>query len=117
MGQSEGDYMSADEELTKEPIKEVTTEVVEGSEHEVLTSDEQDAEQFAYEIMKRAALLKVVKIDRGEFLRTTLKKYCPEVDASMAVETSPIEAGVAPRDLDEFALNVIDFSESIEACG
>lgn len=109
MGQSEGDYMSADEELTKEPIKEVTTEVVEGSEHELLTSDEQDAEQFAYEIMKRAASLKVVKIDRGEFLRTTLKKYCPEVDASMAVETSPIEAGVAPRDLDEFALNVIDF--------
>lgn len=109
MGQSEGDYMSADEELTKEPIKEVTTEVVEGSEHEVLTSDEQDAEQFAYEIMKRAASLKVVKIDRGEFLRTTLKKYCPEVDASMAVETSPIEAGVAPRDLDEIALNVIDF--------
>lgn len=109
MGQSEGDYMSADEELTKEPIKEVTTEVVEGSEHEVLTSDEQDAEQFAYEIMKRAASLKVVKIDRGEFLRTTLKKYCPEVDSSMAVETSPIEAGVAPRDLDEFALNVIDF--------
>ena len=44
MGQSEGDYMSADEELTKEPIKEVTPEVVEGSEHEVLTSDEQDAE-------------------------------------------------------------------------
>ena len=109
MGQIEGDYMSADEELTKEPIKEVTTEVVEGSEHEVLTSDEQDAEQFAYEIMKRAASLKVVKIDRGEFLRTTLKKYCPEVDASMAVETSPIEAGVAPRDLDEIALNVIDF--------
>ena len=109
MGQSEGDYMSADEELTKEPIKEVTPEVVEGSEHEVLTSDEQDAEQFAYEIMKRAASLKVVKIDRGEFLRTTLKKYCPEVDASMAVETSPIEAGVAPRDLDEIALNVIDF--------
>lgn len=109
MGQSEGDYMSADEELTKEPIKEVTTEVVEGSEHEVLTSDEQDAEQFAYEIMKRAASLKVVKIDRGEFLRTTLKKYCPEVDASMAVETSPIEAGVAPRDLDEIALSVIDF--------
>lgn len=108
-GHNEGDCMSADEELTKEPIEEVSAEVVEGSEHEVLTSDEQDAEQFAYEIMKRAASLKVVKIDRGEFLRTTLKKYCPEVDASAAVETSPIEAGVAPRDLDEIALNVIDF--------
>lgn len=101
--------MSANEELVQEPINEVAAEVVEGPEREVVTSGEQDSEQFAYEIMKRAASLKVVKIDRGEFLRTTLKKYCPEVDASAAVETSPIKAGVAPRDLDEIALNVIDF--------
>lgn len=101
--------MSDNEELVQEPINEIAAEVVEGPEREVLTSDEEDAEQFAYEIMKRAASLKVVKIDRGEFLRTTLKKYCPEVDASAAVEMSPIEAGVAPRDLDEIALNVIDF--------
>ena len=101
--------MSTNEGLRKEQIKEVATEVVEDLEQGALASNEQDAEQFAYEIMKRAASLKVVKIDRGEFLRTTLKKYCPEVDASAAVKTSPIEAGVAPRDLDEIALNVIDF--------
>lgn len=108
-GKTGGDSMSANEDLVQEPINEVAAEVVEGPEREVVTSGEQDAEQFAYEIMKRAASLKVVKIDRGEFLRTTLKKYCPEVDASAAVEASPIKAGVAPRDLDEIALNVIDF--------
>lgn len=73
------------------------------------TDSEQDAEQFAYEIMKRAASLKVVKIDRGEFLRTTIKKHCPEVDATLAVASTPIEAGVTPRDLDQIALDVIEF--------
>lgn len=73
------------------------------------TNTEQDAEQFAYEIVKRAASLKVVKIDRGEFLRTTIKKHCPEVDATLAVASTPIEAGVTPRDLDQIALDVIEF--------
>ena len=77
---------------------------------EVQAADsEQDAEQFAYEIMKRAASLKVVKIDRGEFLRTTIKKHCPEVDATLAVASTPIEAGVTPRDLDQIAIDVIEF--------
>lgn len=77
---------------------------------EVQAADsEQDAEQFAYEIMKRAASLKVVKIDRGEFLRTTIKKRCPEVDATLAVASTPIEAGVTPRDLDQIAIDVIEF--------
>lgn len=73
------------------------------------TNTEQDAEQFAYEIMKRATSLKVVKIDRGEFLRTTIKKHCPEVDATLAAASTPIEAGVTPRDLDQIALDVIEF--------
>lgn len=101
--------MLSDTELAKRPVEEAEAKVVEESGRAELAQNEQDAEQFAYEIMKRAASLKVVKIDRGQFLRTTLKKYCPEVDASAAVETSPIEAGVNPRDLDEIALNVIDF--------
>lgn len=101
--------MSSDAELAKKSVEEAEVKVVEESGRTELAQNEQDAEQFAYEIMKRAASLKVVKIDRGQFLRTTIKKYCPEVDASAAVETSPIEAGVSPRDLDEIALNVIDF--------
>lgn len=83
---------------------------LEAPETGVQASDpEQEAEQFAYEIMKRAASLKVVKIDRGEFLRTTIKKHCPEVDATLVVASTPIEAGVAPRDLDQIALDVIEF--------
>lgn len=101
--------MSSDTELVKKPIAEAEVEVVEEPGRKEISQDEQEAEQFAYEIMKRAASLKVVKIDRGQFLRTTIKRYCPEVDASVAVETSPIEAGVSPRALDEIALDVIDF--------
>ena len=83
---------------------------LEAPETGVQASDpEQEAEQFVYEIMKRAASLKVVKIDRGEFLRTTIKKHCPEVDATLVVASTPIEAGVAPRDLDQIALDVIEF--------
>lgn len=83
---------------------------LEAPETGVQASDpEQEAEQFAYEIMKRAASLKVVKIDRGEFLRTTIKKHCPEVDATLVVASTPIEAGVAPRNLDQIALDVIEF--------
>lgn len=72
------------------------------------TTDEQEAEAFAYEIMKRAASLKAVKIDRGQFLRTTLRMKCPEIDPALAVATTPIEAGVSPRDLDEMAIDAIE---------
>ena len=92
--------MSSDAELAKKSVEEAEVKVVEESARTEPAQNEQDAEQFAYEIMKRAASLKVVKIDRGQFLRTTIKKYCPEEDASAALETTPIEAGVSPRDLD-----------------
>lgn len=36
-----------------------------------------DAEEFAYKLMKRAASLNAVKIDRASFLRTELKKEVP----------------------------------------
>lgn len=68
-----------------------------------------DAEEFAYKLMKRAASLNAVKIDRASFLRTELKKKCPEIDADEAIATTPVEAGIAPRELDEIALSVIDF--------
>ena len=78
------------------------------AEHAVLPSDS-DAEEFAEKIMARAASLTGVKIDRGSFLRSELKKRCPEVDADYAVETTPLEAGVSPSDIDAIALAVVDF--------
>lgn len=77
-------------------------------ETEPIPTDEEEAEAFAKAIMQRAASLKVVKIDRGVFLRTEIKKRFPEIDADLAVETTPAEAGIAPEDLDCMALDAID---------
>ncbi|MDO4443122.1 MAG: hypothetical protein Q4B69_04530, partial [Slackia sp.] len=67
------------------------------------------AEKFARAIIKRAASLKIVKIDRGVFLRTELKKHCPDIDADFAVETTPAQAGVPAHDIDRIAKAAIDF--------
>lgn len=77
-------------------------------ETEVIPTSEEEAEEFAKAIMQRAASLKVVKIDRGAFLRSEIKKRFPEIDADFAVETTPAEAGIAPEDLDRMAIDAID---------
>lgn len=75
---------------------------------EVIPTNEEEAEEFAKAIMQRAASLKVVKINRGDFLRSEIKKRFPEIDADFAVETTPAETGIAPEDLDRMAIDVID---------
>lgn len=75
---------------------------------EVIPTNEEEAEEFAKAIMQRAASLKVVKINRGDFLRSEIKKRFPEIDADFAVETTPDETGIAPEDLDRMAIDVID---------
>ena len=70
---------------------------------------DEEMEEFVSKIMARAASLTGVKVDRGVFLRTELKKHCPEIDADLAVETTPLEAGVSPADIDSLALEAIDY--------
>lgn len=77
-------------------------------ETEVIPTSEEEAEEFAKAIMQRAASLKVVKINRGDFLRSEIKKRFPEIDADFAVETTPAETGIAPEDLDRMAIDAID---------
>lgn len=77
-------------------------------ETEVIPTNEEEAEEFAKAIMQRAASLKVVKINRGDFLRSEIKKRFPEIDADFAVETTPVEAGIASEDLDRMAIDAID---------
>jgi len=62
-----------------------------------------DEEAFAYKIVKRAAALKGVSIDRGVFLRTELAKKCPKEVVDAAVATTPKDAGVSMDVLDELA--------------
>ena len=61
------------------------------AEHEAPADDEM--EEFVGKNMARAASLTGAKIDRGVFLRTELKKRYPEIDADLAVESTPLEAG------------------------
>ena len=77
-------------------------------ETKVIPTNEEEAEEFAKAIMQRAASLKVVKINRGDFLRSEIKRRFPEIDADFAVETTPAETGIAPEDLDRMAIDVID---------
>lgn len=77
-------------------------------ETETIPTSEEEAEEFAKAIMQRAASLKVVKIQRDVFLRTEIKKRFPEIDADLAVETTPAEAGISPVDLDRMAIDAIE---------
>lgn len=70
--------------------------------------DLSDEEAFAYKIVKRAAKLKGVRIDRDVFLRTELAKYCPSSVVDAAVETTTQQAGVSMEVMDKVADAAID---------
>lgn len=78
-------------------------------ETQVIPTDEEETEAFAKAIMQRAAALKVVKIQRDTFLRTEIRKRFPGIDAELAIETTPAEAGIAPEALDQMAIDAIEF--------
>ena len=67
-----------------------------------------DEEEFAYKIVKRAAKLKGVRIDRDVFLRTELAKYCSSSVVDTAVETTTQLAGVPMEVMDKVADSAID---------
>lgn len=83
----------------EEIAPEVSVEDVEVDE-DIPMSEE---EAWAYKILKRAATLKGVTIDRETFLRTELSKKCPPDMVKAAVETNPQAAGVPMKIMDELA--------------
>lgn len=93
--------------MSEKDIVALSNDAAVGSEE--APSADSGAEEFAAKIMARAASLTVVKIDRGAFLRAEIKKRCPEIDADLAVETTPLNAGVSPSDIDAMALAAVDF--------
>ncbi len=95
--------MCMDEEKTDIEIPDVENGLNELSEEE-----QSAAEEFAYKLIKQAASLKAVKINREKYLRAELKKFCPGVDADLAIAESPSAAGVTAREMDAIALSAID---------
>lgn len=69
----------------------------------------EELEEFVTKVLRCVASLKSVKIDRAHFLRSELKRRCPEINAELAIEKTPIEAGISPQELDRIAAEVIDF--------
>lgn len=67
-------------------------------------------EQFAYEFMRQTLSLHVCRIDRESFLRSELqsRRYSPE-QIQEAIDTTPLEAGIAFTDIDDIAKHAIDF--------
>lgn len=98
--------------MAEEQSSEIVVDANQEVEYELpaLSEAEQDeAEQFALKIVKAAASLKMIRIDRGKFLRTELKKHCPDADIDLAVAESPASAGIPPEVLDAIAVEAIDF--------
>lgn len=62
-----------------------------------------EEEAWAYKILKRAAMLKGVSVNRETFLRTELSKKCSRSMVAEAVKTNPQEAGVSMAIMDELA--------------
>lgn len=62
-----------------------------------------EEEAWGYKIIRRAAMLKGVAIDRGVFLRTELSKKCQEDVVQAAVATNPQVAGIPMDVVDELA--------------
>lgn len=60
-------------------------------ENEAPTDDEM--EEFVGKIMARAASLTGVKIDRGIFLRTELKKHYPEINPTSQLDLHRLRRG------------------------
>lgn len=67
-----------------------------------------DDEELAYKIVRHAAKLKGVRINRDEFLRTELIKHCPSSVVDMAVATTTQRAGVSMEVMDKVATSSID---------
>ena len=60
-------------------------------------------------VLKEASALPGIRIERDEFLRKELQKYCEDDVVDLAVETSPHNAGISLKIIDCIAKNCISY--------
>lgn len=76
----------------------------------VSEEQQEQTQRFLVDFLKKIIRLKGVRIDRGRFLRSELrKKGVNRYDADLAVSTTPVTAGIDGRLIDDIAREVIDF--------
>lgn len=87
-----------------------TTQPTQQTTDQAKTSVElEEKSQFAYAVLKHAASLTVVRIDRDAFLRAQLAKHLPHIDVEQAIAMTPARAGATLDELDTIADAIINF--------
>lgn len=77
--------------------------------HEIHTEQVDETADFYLEVMRKAASLNAVKVDREKFLRAELGKLRSNNDLDKAVAETPIAAGFSPHQIDKLAVDSIEF--------
>lgn len=75
-----------------------------------------ETEEFAASVLRRAASLPMVKVNREAFLRKEIARHYPGVDIERAVALSPTAAGLTLAQIDKIARRVIQ-AETKQAAG
>lgn len=77
---------------------------------DLVSEQDEKTQKFAVEFLKKVIRLRGVQIDRDDYLRQELRKLGTDDDTiSLAQETTPVQAGLAPAQLDQLAAATIAF--------
>lgn len=77
--------------------------------HEIHAEQVNETADFYLEVMRKAASLNAVKVDREKFLRLELGKLRSDNDLDKAIAETPIAAGFSPHQIDKLAVDSIEF--------
>ena len=77
---------------------------------DIVSEQDEQAQRFAAEFLKMVIRLRGVQIDRDDYLRQELRKLGADDDTiALALETTPVQAGLTPAQLDQLAVATIVF--------
>jgi len=77
---------------------------------DIASEQDEQAQKFAAEFLKMVIRLRGVQIDRDDYLRQELRKLGADDDTiALAQETTPVQAGLTPAQLDGLATATIAF--------
>ena len=77
---------------------------------DLVSEQDEQAQEFAIEFFKKVLRLRGVQIDRDDYLRQELHKLgLDDATISLAQETTPVQAGLTPAQLDQLAADTIAF--------
>lgn len=77
--------------------------------HEIHAEQVNETADFYLEVMRKAASLNAVKVDREKFLRLELGKLRSDNDLDKEIAETPIAAGFSPHQIDKLAVDSIEF--------